>query len=79
VLYVENDRVENSERLIRLIQGLGYRLWWHFPRYFNPDNFAGNPENVFGSGASINMLGVPSEFAANITGMREVGGPSDRP
>lgn len=79
VLYVENDRVENSARLIRLIQESGYRLWWHLPRYFNPDNYAGNPENVFGDGVSINMFCVPRELAGSITGMREVAGPDDRP
>jgi hypothetical protein len=39
-LYIENDRVEESAALISLIQDCGYRLWWHIPPLFNPDNFS---------------------------------------
>jgi len=56
VLYVENDRAEKSPMLVRAIAKLGYRLYWHIPPMFNPDNFAGNPENVFGAICSMNML-----------------------
>jgi FkbM family methyltransferase len=31
LLYVENDRLESSEGLIRLMAGFGYRLFWHLP------------------------------------------------
>jgi len=79
VLYVENDRAEKSEQLIRMIQGLGYRLWWHLPPYFNPSNFSGNRENVFRDGVSINMFCVSRELAGNITGMQEVTDPAARP
>jgi FkbM family methyltransferase len=56
VLYVENDRPEKSAELVRYIAALGYELYWHKPPLFNPDNFAGNRENVFGNIQSINML-----------------------
>ena len=62
VLYVENDRAEHSQRLIALIQSFGYRLWWHLPRMFNPSNFQGDSENIFGNIVSVNMLCLPQEM-----------------
>jgi hypothetical protein len=39
ILYVENDRRENSAGLIRMIDELGYDASWHMPQMFNPNNF----------------------------------------
>ena len=61
VLYVENDREEHARALVAQLEALGYRLYWHLPPYFNPDNFARNPDNVFGNIASRNMLCLPAE------------------
>ena len=58
ILYVENDRKEKSPELIRYIASLGYEMYWHRPPLFNPNNFFGNKENVFGDVASRNMLCV---------------------
>ena len=66
ILYVENDRRENSQRLITLIQSLGYRLWWHLPRMYNPDNFRGDTENIFGNIVSVNMFCLPGEVQTSI-------------
>lgn len=68
-LYVENDRLDRSPELIETIQQLGYDLYWHCPPFFNPQNFAGNPQDVFGNIVSVNMLGVPSERQSEITGL----------
>lgn len=78
VLYVENDREEHSPGLIALIQSLGYRLWWHLPSLYNPANFDGREENVFGRIVSVNLFCVPREMAQRIDGLREVSGPEDR-
>lgn len=59
ILYVENDRRDNSRDLIALIMSLGYTPYWHFPQLFNPNNFAGNKENVFPGVASLNMACFP--------------------
>jgi FkbM family methyltransferase len=56
VLYVENDRHEKSEELVRLIRSMGYDLYWHLPPLFEPDNFAGNNTNAWPGVVSINML-----------------------
>ena len=77
VLYVENDRRENSETLIRLIEELGYDMWWHLPPLFNPENFAGNPDNAFGRILSVNLLCLPKERAEKVPGLRKVSGPQD--
>ena len=79
VLYVENDRPENSARLIGMIRDMDYRLYWHVPALFNPHNFAGNRENVFGNVASFNMLCVAREADLALTGFKEITGPDDRP
>jgi FkbM family methyltransferase len=77
VLYVENDRRAQSPHLIRLIQELGYDLWWHVAHLFNPRNHAGVQENIFGSTASINVLCLPNEVTNSVTGFRQVTGPED--
>jgi len=60
ILYLENDRPENSQRLCKyLIDDLGYELWWHLPPLFNPDNWDGNALNAFPNLTSFNMLGLP--------------------
>jgi hypothetical protein len=61
LLYVENDRVDRSQELIEWLWGIGYNLWWHTTRLFNPHNFFGVAKNVYGALASLNMLGVPRE------------------
>ena len=72
VLYVENDRPEKSEALIRQIDGLGYKMFWHKPLLFNPDNYWRNPENVFANVASINMLCVPKSVPTDFKGAEPV-------
>jgi len=72
LMYLENDRQQNSPALIRLVRSLGYRMWWHLPYLYNPDNFARNGNNVFGRILSINLLCVPAETNINIADMREV-------
>lgn len=56
VLYVENDRPEHSEELMRLIDAMGYRMYWHAPYLYREDNAFGDPENVFEGVASFNLL-----------------------
>lgn len=75
-LYVENDRAENSSRLIAQIQAMGYRLWWHAPPLYNPENFRRDAENIFGKMVSINMLCLPREIDVTIN-LPEVRSPDD--
>jgi FkbM family methyltransferase len=66
LLYVENDRPDKSAELIRAIHAQGYTMYWHRIYLFNSNNFAGNPEDVFGTTASQNMLCLPAD-KANVT------------
>jgi FkbM family methyltransferase len=74
ILYVENDRKEKSAELIALLRHeLGYELYWDMPALYNPENIAGNAENVFPRVASFNMLCVPRESKHSVTGFAKVG------
>jgi FkbM family methyltransferase len=72
VLYVENDRLEKSEALTRLIASFDYRMYWHCPPLFNPDNFFANKENAYPNVVSANMLCVHRDSAIRTTGFQEV-------
>jgi FkbM family methyltransferase len=72
VIYVENDRQQKSRVLIDLIRGMGYRLWWHVPLLYNPDNYFANSENLYPHVGSFNMLCIHGTIAANFEGLEEV-------
>lgn len=77
IIYAENDRAEKSAGLIRLFFELGYKLYWHLPPLYNPDNYFKNPSNIFGNIVSVNMLCIPEEKPVEINGLRAVTGPED--
>jgi FkbM family methyltransferase len=64
LLYLENNQIDKSQQLIEWIWQHNYRLWWHTPPLFNPDNFFGVTENIYGRAASFNMLAIPEEIPA---------------
>ncbi len=72
VIYLENDRVEHSKALIEWLWAANYKLWWHIPRLFNPDNFVGKKENIYGNVASFNMLALPNEMTLSVKGLVSV-------
>jgi len=72
VLYVENDRIDQSPALVEWLWSKDYRLWWHTPLLFNAANFFANAENQYPGVGSFNMLCVPREHEAPIVGLREV-------
>jgi hypothetical protein len=71
-LYVENDRPNASEALIRQIWSYGYQIWWHLPRLFAPDNFFGVAENIYGKIISANMLALPASAGHSVDGLAPV-------
>jgi FkbM family methyltransferase len=77
VLYVENDRPEKSEALVAQLIADGYRMWWHLPPLFNPDNFRRNADNVFSAIMSFNMLCLPREAATELDGFQEITNPDE--
>lgn len=62
ILYVEADKKDKTTSLIRLIRSMGYKTLLHTPFLFNPDNFGGNPTNVFKNMSSINLFAYSSEL-----------------
>lgn len=76
-MFLENDREERSEELITRVFDLGYRAFWHYAYLFNPNNFAGDPEDIFPRVASVNILCVPAEINAQISGLRPVASVKD--
>lgn len=72
LLYVENDRIDNQQTVISLIAEAGYRLFWHLPRLFDPQNFKGVQEDIFPGIASVNMLCIPGELNAQVHGLQEI-------
>jgi FkbM family methyltransferase len=77
IMYLENDREERSEELLTLVLSLDYKIYWHLPRLFNPDNFAGETEDIFPGIVSVNIFCVPKEVRLSVTGMKPVLGPTD--
>lgn len=78
VMYIENDRRDKSAALIGQLLALDYRLYWHTPPLFSPDNYFGQANNVFGQLLSGNLLCLPAEKALPCT-LRPVAGAADWP
>jgi FkbM family methyltransferase len=72
IMYLENDNLERSEELLGIVARLDYNAYWHFPRVFNPTNFFGDGENIFGLIQSINVVCVPKEMNLVVEGLRKV-------
>lgn len=64
VLYLECDRQDRVESLLAMVEDLGYRGYWHLAPAYNPGNFRGNPNNVFGRTLAINLLCLPASSEA---------------
>jgi FkbM family methyltransferase len=77
LLYVENDREARSQELLTLIERYGYVAHWHLARLFNPDNFAGDREDIFPRVVSVNVLCVPRETKLAVDGLRRVASPTE--
>ena len=60
ILYVEDDREQNSAALRAWLISHGYRLYRHTPPLYNPENWCGSQVNVFGRTVSINLLCIPT-------------------
>lgn len=72
VIYVENDRASQQQEVISLVSEMDYRLYWHTPGLFSPDNFKGVHDNVFGQVASLNMLCIPVERRTHVTDLKPI-------
>jgi FkbM family methyltransferase len=78
VMFVENEQEQKSAPLIEYLLEREYELYWHASQAFNPQNFAGESENIFAGLMSLNMLCVPREAGIPVSRMRRVSSPADR-
>ena len=60
-IYCENDRPEKSEELISYLMESRYTCYWQRPWMYNPDNYYGNPQNIYFGQCSMNMACIPIE------------------
>lgn len=77
LVFVENNNKHRSPELIRFLIEQRYRLYWHLSYFFNPNNFRGVTENVFGPIFDVNLIGVPEESPGEIANFPTVEGPND--
>lgn len=68
LIYVENDRFDQSQALIECLWAAGYQMCWHLPALFNPGNFAQDGKNIYLNVVSANMVALPNEAVGNVTG-----------
>lgn len=62
ILYLENDRGrEESERLLNLLETMGYKAYWHFAPLYNPDNYFGARKDIFPNISSWMLVCIPEE------------------
>ena len=77
LLYLENDDRGKSEALLRTIDALGYRAFWHLPPLFAASNHRGEDEDLFPGVVSVNLLCTPPGVRIDFPGLAEVRGPED--
>lgn len=69
IIYCENDRDEKAAELLTLLHDLEYQMWEHEPPLYSPDNFRGKRDDVFAGVVSKNILALPKEKYADLTGL----------
>lgn len=74
-IFVENDSEEKSPALIQLLWDLDYECYWHTTPYVRVPNFRSNPENMFTTTVTTNLLCAPRRYRSNITGHHKVVSP----
>ena len=77
VLFVENNTQAGSAAILRMLDRLGYACWWHIQHYFNPNNYYGSDQALFGNYFEANVLAFPKEAGANVEGFWPVEGLDD--
>lgn len=76
-LYFEVQDRASAPALIRVVETLGYRGFWHLPPLSAKDNFRGETENIFPGICSVNMLCTAPGRELAFPGLTEVRGPDD--
>ena len=72
VIFVENESKEKSPELIQLLWDLEYDCYWNVTPYVRVPNFRSDPEKLFHTMVSTNMLCVPRRLQVKIVGLHKV-------
>lgn len=70
-LYLEADRKPQLPDLLTYLFALEYRVFWHLPPIFSPDNLYGKTDDVFNV-ISINLVCLPRHSNRQVTGLTPV-------
>ncbi len=77
-IYLGNNFPKFSPATIRAAEELGYNLYWHIPKMYNPANDAQVKENIFEGMVTVNMIGVHKKYPIN-TRLQRVSNPEEYP
>jgi len=66
VIYAECNSVESGLRSITVLKDAGYDVRLHVVDAFNPHNFRGDAENIFGPAREVALVGIPKTRLAEI-------------
>lgn len=79
-LFLENNAPdESSEQLLTFLSEIKYDCYWQISFSLNPKNFAGNTNNIFDRGNSVNVLAIPQSAQSDIRGFRKISSVTDHP
>jgi FkbM family methyltransferase len=80
IIYVENDRRENSDQLIATLADLGYDMYLHTPPLHSGQKYMPMLGDRAGpTVVSFMLLCVPTEQGSKIEGLKRVAGSGDMP
>ena len=65
-IYAECNSVADALRTFEALKAVGYHVRMHVVAAFNPNNFHGNMENIFGIASEAALLAVPLESAERL-------------
>ncbi len=78
IIYCENNRAERSAQMLGALTRQGYKIWWHFVNYFNPNNHLAERENIFTPfRPEANILCVHESAKVVVKNLMEITGPDD--
>ncbi|MDX1971976.1 MAG: FkbM family methyltransferase, partial [Candidatus Sumerlaeia bacterium] len=77
-LYLGNNFAQFSPATIRAAEEIGYNLYWHIPKMYNPSNDAQVKENIFEGMVTVNLIGVHKKYPVNMR-LQRVRGPEEYP
>ena len=59
VIFYEAVETSQLREIYEFLEPLGYRFYWAQVNNYNPNNFAGNTENVFGMSGLMSIIAWP--------------------